>query len=44
MKCKCQDQLRHDDAEALEVDGLVTVIVEILHIEHAWIDELGDLR
>lgn len=38
-----QDQLCDDDGCALEVDGLPTIIIEVVDLNHLRIDEPADL-
>lgn len=38
-----QDQLCENDGCALEVDGLPALIVEVVDLDHLWVDELGGL-
>ena len=38
-----QDQLCDNDGCALEVDGLPALIIEVVDLDHFWVDEPADL-
>lgn len=43
MQCVGEHEFRDDDGTALEVDGGVTVVVQILDLKHRRINEAGNL-
>lgn len=44
MQCIDQDQLCYDNACALEVYGLQSVVAKVLYFEHKRVGILSDLR
>lgn len=39
-----QEELSDDDSKPLEVYCLPAIVLDIVHLEHGWINQLRDLR